>query len=246
MGEEKSIIWAGFDVGKTSFVAALDEATARECRKVTSLPCREFKRNQDEVKKFFRWAKEEFPEAEVRIVMETTGCYSEHLAGWINQLRPDVPVTIENAGSIHAFIQSLNLPHKTDRLDAQAIARFGTERQPKPTNRPSKTGQSLFIRDRSIKIFRKNSQSRLTFDTPSFVLQTFSTISWVNTKNTGIRIVPTTTDSVMPPKTVVPRLRRLTAHAPVAMTSGYVPRTNVTAVISTERKRSLAAYSAAS
>ena len=28
MGEAKSIIWAGFDVGKTSFVAALDEATA--------------------------------------------------------------------------------------------------------------------------------------------------------------------------------------------------------------------------
>ena len=54
MGEAKSIIWAGFDVGKASFVAALDEATASERRKVTSLPCREFKRNQDEVKKFFR------------------------------------------------------------------------------------------------------------------------------------------------------------------------------------------------
>ena len=143
MVEAKSIIWAGFDVGKTSFVAALDEATASERRKVTTLPCREFKRNQDEVKKFFRWAKEEFPEAEVRIVMETTGCYSQHLAGWISQLRPDVPVTIENAGNIHAFIQSLNLPHKTDRLDAQAIARFGTERQPKPTNRPSKTVLAL-------------------------------------------------------------------------------------------------------
>ena len=71
MVEAKSIIWAGFDVGKTSFVAALDEATASERRKVTTLPCREFKRNQDEVKKFFRWAKEEFPAAEVRIVMET-------------------------------------------------------------------------------------------------------------------------------------------------------------------------------
>ena len=139
MSEEKKVIWAGFDVGKESFVVALDEATANERRKVTTLPCREFKRNQDGVKHFFRWTKEEFPEAETRIVMETTGCYSDHLAGWICQLRPDVPVTIENAGNIHAFIQSLNLPHKTDRLDAQAIARFGTERQPKQTNRPSKT-----------------------------------------------------------------------------------------------------------
>ena len=79
MNEAKSVIWAGFDVGKASFVAALDEATASERRKVTSLPCREFKRNQDEVKKFFRWTKEEFSTAEVRIVMETTGCYSQHL-----------------------------------------------------------------------------------------------------------------------------------------------------------------------
>lgn len=71
--------------------------------------------------------------------METTGCYSQHLTDWINQLRPEIGVTIENARNIHAFIQSLNLPHKTDKLNAQAIARFGSERHPKPTNRPSKT-----------------------------------------------------------------------------------------------------------
>ena len=127
MSEVKNVIWAGFDVGKDSFVAALDEETATNRRKVTSLPCRKFKRNQEEVKKFFQWARDYFPEAEIRIVMETTGCYSQHLAGWINQLYPDVPVTIENAKNVHLFIQSLNLPHKTDRLDAQAIARFGAD-----------------------------------------------------------------------------------------------------------------------
>ena len=52
--------------------------------------------------------------------METTGYYSQHLTDWINQLHPEVGVTIENARNIHAFIQSLNLPHKTDKLDAQA------------------------------------------------------------------------------------------------------------------------------
>ena len=145
MAETKNVIWAGLDVGKASFVAALDDASATERRKVTSLPCRKFKRNQDELKKFFQWAQELFPEAEIRIVMESTGCYSQQLDGWIGELHPDVAVTIENAGNIHAFIQSLNLPHKTDRLDAQAIARFGTERQPKPTPRPSKT--ILVLRD---------------------------------------------------------------------------------------------------
>ena len=143
MDEAKKVIWAGFDVGKSSFVAALDQETANGRRKVTSLPCRKFKLNQDEVEKFFHWAQELSPEAEIRIVMESTGCYSDHLADWISQIRPDVAVTIGNAGSIHAFIQSLNLPHKTDRLDAQAIARFGTERQPKPTKRPSKTVLTL-------------------------------------------------------------------------------------------------------
>ena len=145
MAETKNVIWAGLDVGKASFVAALDDASATERRKVTSLPCRKFKRNQDELKKFFQWAQELFPEAEIRIVMESTGCYSQQLDGWIGELHPDVAVTIENAGNIHAFIQSLNLPHKTDRLDAEAIARFGTERQPKPTPRPSKT--ILVLRD---------------------------------------------------------------------------------------------------
>ena len=145
MAETKNVIWAGLDVGKASFVAALDDASATERRKVTSLPCRKFKRNQDELKKFFLWAQELFPEAEIRIVMESTGCYSQQLDGWIGELHPDVAVTIENAGNIHAFIQCLNLPHKTDRLDAQAIARFGTERQPKPTPRPSKT--ILVLRD---------------------------------------------------------------------------------------------------
>lgn len=135
----KVLIWAGFDVGKASFSAALDQLTSNGRSKITTLPCRDFKRTPEGVEQFFQWAKKTTPAHEIRIVMETTGCYSQHLTDWINQLHPEASVTIENARNIHAFIQSLNLPHKTDKLDAQAIARFGTERQPKPTNRPSKT-----------------------------------------------------------------------------------------------------------
>ena len=139
MEEKKTSIWAGFDVGKTSFSAALDAASGNGVEKLTSLPCREFKRTPEGVEQFFCWTRERFAEHDIRIVMETTGCYSQHLTDWINRLHPEVGVTIENARNIHAFIQSLNLPHKTDKLDAQAIARFGTERQPKPTRRPSPT-----------------------------------------------------------------------------------------------------------
>ena len=77
---------------------------------------------------------------------KTKAAIASKLAGEIYGLDILQP-NIENARNIHAFIQSLNLPHKNDKLDAQAIARFGTERQPKPTNRPSKT--ILIIRELS-------------------------------------------------------------------------------------------------
>ena len=143
MGAEKTSIWAGFDVGKASFSAALDTPSENGRAKLATLVCRDFKRTPEGVEQFFRWAQKAVPDYDIHIAMETTGCYSQHLTGWINQLHPEVGVTIENARNIHAFIQSLNLPHKTDKLDAQAIARFGTERQPKPTNRPSQTVLTL-------------------------------------------------------------------------------------------------------
>ncbi len=139
MEVEKTRIWVGFDVGKAIFSAALDTPVENGRAKLATLPCRDFKRTPEGVEQFFRWATKTASDYDIRIVMETTGCYSQHLTDWINQLHPEVGVTIENARNIHAFIQSLNLPHKTDKLDAQAIARFGTERQPKPTNRPSQT-----------------------------------------------------------------------------------------------------------
>ena len=59
-------------------------------------------------------------------------------------------------------------------------------------------------------------------------------------------MVPPITATNMPPNTAVPSERRLAAPAPVAITSGSVPSRNEIAVISTARKRSLAAASAAS
>lgn len=139
MQEKKKMIWAGFDVGKETFSASLDQVTENGKAKITSLPCRDFKRTPEGLTKFFQWAAGFVSGKDLHIVMETTGCYSQQLIDWINLSHPEVKVTIENARNIHAFIESLNLPHKTDKLDAQAIARFGTERQPHPTKRPSKT-----------------------------------------------------------------------------------------------------------
>ena len=137
MTECKSSAWIGLDVGKKTFSAAIDLPADGRRRKLTDIPCREFARTPRGVEDFLAWAEKTAAGLPAGIVMETTGCYSQHLADWIGKSRPSIPVTIENARALHAFIQSLNLPHKTDRLDAQAIARFGTERRPEPSSRPS-------------------------------------------------------------------------------------------------------------
>lgn len=93
--ESRESFWVGFDVGKNSFSAALDCHGKNIRAKITSLPCRDFKRTPEGVEQFFLWAKKTIPGHDIRIVMETTGCYSQHLTDWINQLHPEISVTIE-------------------------------------------------------------------------------------------------------------------------------------------------------
>ncbi len=58
--------------------------------------------------------------------------------------------------------------------------------------------------------------------------------------------MPMTVASDMPPMTTVPRMRRETEPAPVAVHSGRQPKMKASAVITMGRKRSRAAWSAAS
>ena len=48
----KGNIWAGFDVGKASFSAALDQLTENSRAKITTQPCREFKRTPEGVEQY--------------------------------------------------------------------------------------------------------------------------------------------------------------------------------------------------
>ena len=58
-------------------------------------------------------------------------------------------------------------------------------------------------------------------------------------KNTGVRKTPKAVTPIMPANTAVPRVRRISAPAPPAMTSGTTPRMNATLVITIGRSRSL-------
>ncbi len=49
MEVEKTCIWVGLDVGKASFSAALDTPAENGRAKLTTLPCRDFKRTPEGV-----------------------------------------------------------------------------------------------------------------------------------------------------------------------------------------------------
>jgi len=152
MEMETSVVWSGIDVGKKTFFASIDirsEAGARLA--LDKLPTKEFKRNLNGVNSFLKWQTELTIEHKNAIVMETTGCYSLELIAWIKMLRPDMTVSLQNARMVSDFIKSLNQPHKTDKTDARAIARFGTERNPEPAVMAEKHWRDLreFERERT-------------------------------------------------------------------------------------------------
>ena len=142
--EEKKVVWCGLDVGKDEFYAALD-LPGEDGNKITvaSLKAEHFKRTEKGLNRFWNWVDKNAKDYTVRFVMESTGYLSRQLFNWMKEQRADAQVCIHNARYIASFIKSLNLPHKTDKSDAQAIARFGSERTPTPRQRAAKHWEEL-------------------------------------------------------------------------------------------------------
>jgi len=128
----KKQVWVGVDVSKETFFAAvdvLDEDGSK--RPVNSLSANEFELTETGSGSFLKWLSQSFAEYNFSIVMESTGCYSKKLKGFLREKQNDLPISILNGRLSSNFVKSLGLPHKTDKSDAQALARFGTERSPK-------------------------------------------------------------------------------------------------------------------
>lgn len=137
-------LWVGIDVSAQSFHAALDfsELVADQTQSaIGAMENREFKMTPGGVKVFLRWI--ELKQAEfcsndsdeedplpVRFVMEATGIYSTRLEKLILSVVSDATIIIANPEPIKAFRSSLNIKNKTDKADAQVIARYGKERNP--------------------------------------------------------------------------------------------------------------------
>jgi len=146
--------WAGCDVAKASFEAALWWPSPEGLpRPVGKLPVASFPRSRAGVEQFLAWAEghlqaalgEETPSW--RVVMEATGKYSTELAIWLTAARPSTAPAILNPRTAHAFTESLALRNKTDRTDARALALYGAERAPAAYEPP--TPERARLRDLS-------------------------------------------------------------------------------------------------
>lgn len=133
VNEKNEKVWAGLDVSKATFSAAIDNEG--RFSPVSKLPTQTFPRSPVGAGSFLKWAAKQIgKEQKLCIIMETTGHYSKDLAQWLYEKQEDLHITIQNGRMISDFIKSLNL-NKTDDSDAQAIARFGSDRNPAPTKR---------------------------------------------------------------------------------------------------------------
>ena len=127
----------GIDVAKKTFDAALvsPEQHFPETP-LRTVPVESFSRDPQGVEKFLAWMRELLKKApgtpKVRAVMEATGVYSIELSAWLCQQCAMPAPAIVNPERTAAFIKSMGLRNKTDRLEARALAFYGAERRPAP------------------------------------------------------------------------------------------------------------------
>lgn len=86
-----------------------------------------------------------------RVVVEATGPYHRALVAALGAV--GVPVAVVNPRQVHDFARSLGRLAKTDRLDAQVLARFGQGIEPEPRQQPdadTQEAQGLLARRRQL------------------------------------------------------------------------------------------------
>jgi len=69
------------------------------------------------------------PQAQIRLTMEATGIYYEQLALLIHEESPQIHLSVVMASQAKAYQKSRGLRNKTDKIDAEGLARMGAERK---------------------------------------------------------------------------------------------------------------------
>jgi len=134
--------WVGADVSKGSFDAAFVRRDQKwSATQLCDVPVRSFERSPQGVECFLGWVSgltdNDAEHSRVRVAMEATGKYSLELAVWLLEQQPSLQPAIVCPSHTAAFIKSLGLRNKTDRLEARALAFYGVEREPVPYEPPT-------------------------------------------------------------------------------------------------------------
>jgi len=127
--------WIGADVSKKTFDAALVRVGQKwPATPLADVPVQSFVRTSSGVKDFLQWMDALLGnnDAAPRVVMEATGRYSQELTAWMVGQRPALAPAIAPPHQTAAFIASLGLRNKTDKMEARALGFYGMERQPLP------------------------------------------------------------------------------------------------------------------
>lgn len=135
--KNSQVTWVGIDVAKDSYDAAiyLPLEANQKPRDLMELPNHHFNRTLKDIDAFHSWTFRVREKAgtgggQMRIVMESTGRYSEELAGWLRQEMPFSRPVVLNPKKVSDYRKSLYRGNDTDAIAAAALARFGAERQP--------------------------------------------------------------------------------------------------------------------
>jgi transposase len=146
----QSTHWVGVDVSKRTFDAGLVRHGQKwPATPLAAVPVGSFARTSVGVNDFLQWLDallaENDPPLGVRVVMEATGRYSSELAVWMLTQRQALAPAIAPPHQTAAFIASMGLRNKTDKLEARALGFYGMERQP-PAYQPM-TPQEAELRE---------------------------------------------------------------------------------------------------
>jgi len=113
----------GLDVDKSSFKACLK--VKDETQRISVKAARTFSNNVKGFDELIQWTKKFFKsiDGNLKVVMEATGVYHEHLA-W-HMFEKDLNVHIVLPLRARRFMQSIGLKSKNDKIDAQGLADMG-------------------------------------------------------------------------------------------------------------------------
>ena len=117
----------GLDIDKASFKTCLKvkEKNNRSAIKAT----RTFNNNVQGFKELDQWIKKhkKSPETSLKIVMEATGVYHEHLAWFLHELNYAVHIMLPLRAK--RYMQSLGQKSKNDKIDAAGLADMGMQQE---------------------------------------------------------------------------------------------------------------------